>query len=61
MILARNQSFFNQAIDSHADGSGSEPDFRSNRIHRERTFMQDEAAKAESKSGLPMFGNRFTA
>jgi hypothetical protein len=23
--------------------------------------LQDEATKAESKSGLPMFGNRFTA
>jgi len=22
--------------------------------------LQDEATKAESKSGLPMFGNRFT-
>ena len=47
VILARNQSFFNQAIDSHADGSGSEPDFRADGIHRERAFMQEDFQDAE--------------
>ena len=47
MILARNEPFFNQAIDSHADRSGSEPDFRADGIDRERALMQESFEYAE--------------
>ncbi len=47
VILARNEPSFNQPIDSHADGSRSEPDLWANRIHRERAFMQERFQDAE--------------
>jgi len=47
MILARNESFFYQAIDGHTDGSGSEPNFRTDGIHREWTFIEEDFQDAE--------------
>ena len=63
VILARNEPFFNQAIDSHADGSrrepdwadgvdgagrgSGEPDLRADRIDRERALMQENFQDAE--------------
>ena len=47
MILARDEPFFNQAIDSHTNGSGSEPDFRADGIDRERALMQESFQYAE--------------
>jgi hypothetical protein len=34
---------------------------RTARLAEHWDVLQDEATKAESKSGLPMFGDRFTA
>ena len=47
VILARNEPFSNQSVDGHTDGSGSEPDFRADGIHRERAFMQEDFQDAE--------------
>ena len=47
VILARNEPFFNQAIDGHANGSRSEPDFRADGIDRERALMQEHFEHAE--------------
>ena len=47
VILARNEPFFDQPIDGHADGSGSEPDLWADGIHRERALMQENFQDAE--------------
>ena len=47
VILARNEPFFNQPIDGHANGSGREPDLWADRIHRERALMQENFQDAE--------------
>ena len=47
VIFARDEPFFNQPIDGHADGSGREPDFRADGIHRERALMQENFQDAE--------------
>ena len=47
MIVARNEPLFNQPIDGHTDGTGSEPDFRADRVHREGTLIQEDFQDAE--------------
>src|SRR5438874_13573941 len=47
MILARNEPSFNQPIDSHADGSRSEPDLRADGIDRERALMEEDFQDTE--------------
>ena len=39
VIFARDESFLNQPIDGHTNGTGSEPDLRADRVHRERAFI----------------------
>ena len=47
MIVARDEPFFNQAIDGHTNGSRSEPDFWADGIDRERTLVQERFEHAE--------------
>src|SRR4029077_14706791 len=51
MILARNEPFVNQAIDSQTDRSRREPDFRADGIDRERALMQERFEYAEIRVG----------
>ena len=46
-VLARNQTFLDQPIDGHTDGSGGEPDHRADRIDRKRSLMQERFENAE--------------
>jgi hypothetical protein len=46
-----DQSFFEQAIDRHADGPGSEVDFGPDRVHRQRALMQKCLKHAEVRVG----------
>jgi hypothetical protein len=48
---SRDQSFFEQAIDRHADGAGSEVDFRPDCVHRQRALMQECLKDAEVRVG----------
>jgi len=46
-IVARGEIFFDQAIDRHADGARREPDFRAERIYRERSFVKERLKHAK--------------
>src|SRR4029453_631423 len=47
VIVARDKTFSSQAIDGHTDGTGSEPDFRADGIHGQRSFVQERFEDAE--------------
>jgi hypothetical protein len=46
-----DQSFFEQAIDSHADGTRSEMDLRANRVYGQRPPVQQGLEDAEVRVG----------
>src|SRR5256886_9271095 len=48
VIVARNESFFNQPIHGHADRSGSEPDFWADSVHRERALIDRKSTRLNS-------------
>ena len=49
-----DQPFFEQAIDGDADGSWSEVDFRSYRVHRQGPLMQKDSSTRKSVSEMPV-------
>src|SRR5215469_11254904 len=46
-----DQSFFGQPIHGHADGAGSQVNFRPNRIHWQRALMEKRLKHAEVRVG----------
>ena len=46
-LLARNQAFFHQPINRHANGTGGKPDLRADGIDREGSFVEEGFEDAE--------------
>jgi hypothetical protein len=46
-LLARNQSFLDQPINGHADGTGGKPDLGADGVDREGSFVQEGFEDAE--------------
>jgi hypothetical protein len=47
VIFARDESFFYQSIDRHADRAWRQPHLRTHRIHWQRSLMQERFENAE--------------
>ena len=47
VIFARDEAFFDQSLDRHADGARREPDFRAKSVYRERSFVKERLEHAK--------------
>jgi putative oxidoreductase len=47
VIVARDEAFFDQPIDCHADRARREPNFRAKSVHRERSFVKERLEDAK--------------
>ena len=54
VILARDETLFDQTLDRHANGARREPDFRAKSVYRERSFMQERLEHAKIR--IPQLG-----
>jgi hypothetical protein len=55
VIFARDEAFFDQSIDRHADGARRQPDFRAKSVYRERSFMKERFKDAKIR--VAQFGS----
>jgi hypothetical protein len=55
VIFARDETFFDQSLDRHADGARREPDFRANSVYRERSFVKERLKHAKIR--VPQLGS----
>jgi len=55
---AKNQRFVHEFL---ADLNPNDKEMENGRLAEHWDVLQDEATKAELRSGLPMFGDHFTA